>query len=243
MNLKKKLIFGGALFLGALGFWTAQETNDSTLDLGNSRAALHEKVLSSTSTQEPDPAEAPGPAVPAPAHITTSSKKDNLKDMAQTLSQYTRPETRLRDLVEYLQRTHQEPIVVTQSNPATGEMAIVRTKSPLPGTRYFHAQYMTNENQQSFVQHMSFEYEPGATSMEDARTAIQNAFPSLGSPKEQKDGYYRWDLNETYIVWIKKMGPEDLQDDPFNAYTPEDVGTVRVAIEVEIHGDDDEHSH
>ena len=34
------------------------------------------------------------------------------------------------------------------------------------------------------------------------------------------------------------MNLEDLKDDPFNAYTQNDVGTIRMAIEMEIHGEE-----
>ena len=37
-----------------------------------------------------------------------------------------------------------------------------------------------------------------------------------------------------------KMDADDLRDDPFNAYGPGDVGTVRVAIEAEIHDEADD---
>ncbi|NJL71061.1 MAG: hypothetical protein HC888_05310 [Candidatus Competibacteraceae bacterium] len=44
-------------------------------------------------------------------------------------------------------------------------------------------------------------------------------------------------MHPNYIVWVKKMAKDDLQDDPFNSYTSADSGTVRVAVELEIHGD------
>lgn len=172
----------------------------------------------------------------------TTSNQTHLQDMTQTLFQFTRPESQLRDLVDYLERNRQEPIIVRNSNPDTGEMVTVRTKSPLPGTRYFHAQYMTDENNKGFVQHMSFEYQPGPTAMNDAIAAVQNAFPNLAAPQSHKEDFIRWNLDEDYIVWIKRMGPKDLENDPFNAYTSEDVGTVRVAIELEIH-EPGQHTH
>jgi hypothetical protein len=164
-----------------------------------------------------------------PSHVS------QLEDMTQTLFQFTRPEAHLRDLVDYLEQSHQEPLMVRNSNADTGEMVMVRTKSPLPGTRYFHAQYMTDENNQGFVQHMSFEYQPSPTAMKEAISAVQKAFPHLPEPNSRKDDFIRWNLDNDYIVWIKRMGPEDLKNDPFNAYTDDDIGTIRVAVELEIH--------
>ena len=42
-------------------------------------------------------------------------------------------------------------------------------------------------------------------------------------------------------VYVKRMSLEDLKDHPFNAYTSQDVGTVRVVHEQEIHEDNSVH--
>lgn len=199
---------------------------------------------SATLTRQPTNEQAAAPAAKASEESPISSpQKKNLEDMAQTLFQFTQPGVQVRDLFDYLEQSRQEPFIVRDENPDTGEMAIVRTKIPLPGTRYFHAQFMSDENKQGFVQHMSFEYRPGPTAMRDAVAAVEKMFPQLPAPQVRKDDFVRWNIDRNYIVWVKKMGAEDLQDDPFNAYSAEDVGTVRVAIEQEIHGADDQHSH
>ena len=54
----------------------------------------------------------------------------------------------------------------------------------------------------------------------------------------QTPDFVKWDLDEHRIIWVKKMGAEDLRDDPFNAYTAADIHTIRVAVEPEIHDRD-----
>jgi hypothetical protein len=170
----------------------------------------------------------------APSSTTAPEKLAALDDMAHTLFQFTQPDVPLKDLVQYLESSRQQPLVTRNSNAATGEMAIIRTESPLPGTRYFHAQYFADENNQSFVQHMSFEFQPSESAMNDAIAAVQRSFPNLSAPERQQSDFVQWNLKNGYIVWVKKMAAADLQDNPFNAYTKADIGTVRVAVEMNI---------
>lgn len=157
---------------------------------------------------------------------------NSLTEMTSTLARFAKPRADLRDLLDTIQ--DQQPVITHDSNSVTGEMAIVRTKKPLPGTRYFHAQFFNNEDGQPFVQHMSFEFKPGPTAMADAVQAVHSAF-GVQSPETQREGYAKWDLPDGHILWVKKMDRDDLKDDPFNAYSDSDVGTVRVVLEAEIH--------
>lgn len=239
MQRKHQLIVYSVIALG-LGYWNIRQNQASA------GSNLQEQSLSSTAAGNTQGSPAPinsqssGASTKAAA---TPSKTDlaSLEDMSRTLFQFTRPDSRLADLVQYLDSSRQQPLVTHNSNPDSGDMVIVRTKSPLPGTRYFHAQYFSDENNNSFVQHMSFEFKPGPTAMNDAVSAVEKAFPDLPSPKIQNGNFVQWDVPGGYVLWIKKMQSNDLQDDPFNAYTDEDVGTVRVAMELEIHGDEDHH--
>jgi hypothetical protein len=169
-----------------------------------------------------------------------NSDVTGLSNMVQMVSQFTQAPNRLEELLRYLKNSGQDPMLTRDNNPYTGDMMIVRTNNPFPGTRYFHAQYFQNASGEPFVQHMSFEYKPGSTALADAVTAIKNTFPNLSDPTVQSADYVQWKLDDDYILWIKKLGPEDLKDDPFNAYAPQDVGTVRVAVELEIHGSENE---
>jgi hypothetical protein len=163
----------------------------------------------------------------------------SLNDMSQALHKFTKQGQRLKDLVQYLKDTHQDPQVSHDANPDTGEMAVVRTRRPLPGTRYFHAQYFSDgPGDEGFVQHMSFEVQPSATAMNDVVSAVSKSF-GLQKPTVERDGYRKWVLDKGYILWVKRMENEDLSDDPFNAYSAADVGTIRVAVESNVHGEDE----
>lgn len=158
----------------------------------------------------------------------------SLKDMSKTLFVATQTPRKMKELIEFLRVTRQEPVVSRDSNADTGDMIIVRTKSPFPGTRYFHAQYFADNGKEPFVQHMSFEYKPGPKAFDDAQKAVSSAFPKLGKPTIKNRDFIQWPAENGYVVWIKRMGRRDLEDDPFNAYTPNDIGTIRIAIELDI---------
>ena len=160
-----------------------------------------------------------------------------LEFMTNTLFDAVQPNFDMEDLVRSLELSKQTPYLTKDSNPDTGEMTIVRTKTPYPGTRYFHAQYFSGEGAERLVQHLSFEFKPGAKSFSQVVSALKKSFPNLGQAKAQREGYMKWELDNGYILWAKKLTRDDLHDDPFNAYTAQDLGTVRVAIELDIHGE------
>ncbi len=164
-----------------------------------------------------------------------------LQVMTKTLAEFSKPESHVKDLVQMLQFQDQAPVVTRNQNPDTGEMLIVRTQNPVEGTRYFHAQYFSDESGKGFVQHMSFEFQPGSEAMKLATEAVEKSFPQLGSPQIRREDFISWVLDENHILWIKQLSAKDLEEDPFNAYSPADVGTVRVAVEMEIHGGSDHH--
>lgn len=80
--------------------------------------------------------------------------------------------------------------------------------------------------------------------MQEAVQAATNNF-RLGQATEQKSDFIQWNLDDDYVLWIKKKSAIDLEDDPFNAYDPaKDVGTVQMSVEMKIHGDAHEgHEH
>lgn len=160
--------------------------------------------------------------------------KVSLIQNSQIMKDFAIEQTHSDDLVEKLREYEAQPLVMNDKNPYTGSMKVVRTRSPFPGTRYFHAQYFDNEEGDQYVQHMSFEFRPGDQSFEAVKKSIKATF-KLGSPLENKEDFISWRQGEDYIIWIKKMNLKDMKDDPFNAYTKEDIGTIRVAKELEIH--------
>jgi len=160
----------------------------------------------------------------------------SLNKMSGILAEFTGEQKTLENLVAALKAQRQEPFIVKDKNEYTGEMTIVRTKNPPAGTRYFHAQYFTDENNERFVQHMSFELRPSVTAMNDAIKAVQTAFPNLGQPETQTNDFIQWNLGTGQVLWLKRLGQDDIADNPFNAYSESDIGSIRIAVELELEG-------
>jgi hypothetical protein len=141
----------------------------------------------------------------------------------------------IESLKESLVSKGLELVVAKDENKFTGTMTIIRTENSLPGTRYFHSQIFYGEDGSPFVQHMSFEYRAGKLAFAQAVAAAKKQFKLNTEPSVKKDGFYSWNTSDGYVVWVKRMTSEDLKNDPFNAYSPSDAGTIKVAKELEIH--------
>lgn len=166
----------------------------------------------------------------SPAEARTAAQ--SLKKMSTLLFQNSVAGKKMEDFVKELKESAQEPFLVRDRNEETGDMIIVRTKSPLPGTRYLHAQYFTDENQHTFAQHLSFEYRASPQAMVQAIQTVQEIFPHLDQPAYETRDFIQWDLEDGYVIWIKRLGPEDIQENPFNFYSAADIGSIRIAVEL-----------
>lgn len=167
----------------------------------------------------------------------------SLESMTKTLAEQVLVHRDVNGLIARLRSSGQQPLVARDRNEFTGEMTIVRTKSPPAGTRYFHAQYFSDDKGGSLPQHVSFEFKPGPRAFDDAVAAVKKAFPALGEPEVSKDDFIQWPLKDGYVVWIKKLGAEDVADDTMNPRSPEDVGTIWVAVELNPHDGETGHDH
>lgn len=235
--MKKRNVFffsAGLIALGLLALRPSFPFKNQASSNGPAPASAHSPVKESPASSANSNSISKANSGPG-----SSAEKKALDSMSQTLYQFTRPDSRLADLIQYLDGSRQNPQIARNSNPHTGDMVIVRTRSPLSGTRYFHAQYFADENNKSFIQHISFEYKPSPTAFQEAIQSLKKAFPHLPDPKVQTPDFTQWSLDDGYVLWVKRMKSDELQDDPFNAYSPDDVGTVRVAMELEIHGQDE----
>ncbi|MCO4794060.1 MAG: hypothetical protein KC493_10125 [Bacteriovoracaceae bacterium] len=164
-----------------------------------------------------------------------SNEENSLSSLAEVLTIFGNSPIGYEPLVDQLRDWDLEPVVAKDTNQYTGTMAVIRTKSTLPGTRYFHAQYFSDENGENHLQHMSFEFRPGDGAFQKAKDYVVKKFKLKSKPAMDKPDFASWNIPNGYLVWVKVMGPEDLKDDPFNAYTIKDKGTIRVAMELEIH--------
>lgn len=165
------------------------------------------------------------------------NERESLLFFADTLSEFTAEEAKMEQLLDKLKSKNIEPFVMKDENAYTGSMEVVRTQKVIPGTRYFHAQYFSDgssENREKTLQHMSFEFRPGENSFNGVKAAFMKTFGLTGKPVLEKDGFVSWKKGP-YTLWINTQSKEDMANDPFNAYDDKDVGTIRAAVELEIH--------
>lgn len=127
------------------------------------------------------------------------------------------------------------PDISGDSNEYTGKMITIRTSTSLPGTRYPHSQYFSNERQQMLMQHTSVEYRPGPQAFERVNKMVKKLYGVKDGTPSKNGRFMNYKLGHGQILWVQKMGPEDLKNSPFNAYEDTDLGTIRMAIEQEIH--------
>lgn len=169
----------------------------------------------------------------------------SLHIMTNLLAHALQPGFSLEDVVRTLRTNNQDPKVTTDNNGVTGDMTVIRTGNPYSGLRYFHAQYFSNGDGSQFVQHMSFEFRPGAQAMSEAIESIKKNFPGLGKPLYSEVNTVRWALPDGYMIEATRLDAEDIrQDDPYNTYDAADVGTIWIALQLDEteHDNEDENS-
>lgn len=239
----KKIIFValvGILVIG-LGLWMRTRSSDSKNTTAGKLLTAQPNLTSNAVPPGVSPVDNNKPNAFTEPRPGMTPEEESLQKMVTGLAKYYQGPS-FDSLIRDLQESGQEPFIARDKNEYTGELSIVRTKSPFPGTRYFHAQYFTDEKGDRYLQHMSFEFRPGPKALESARQAVYNAFPGIGSPSKEIEGFMEWKLNTGFTVWIKKMELENLDPQhPFNAYSKKDVGTIRVAIEEDPHAGMDGH--
>lgn len=172
--------------------------------------------------------------------MKSQDQQKNLESMVEVLMLYSKEEAKLSTLLSYLTQSEQAPFVVQDSNIWTDGMILVRTQKPFLGTRYFHAQYFYGESVDPFLQHMSFEFRPGSDSMRRAVEAISAHKDRVGDPYIVKDDFVAWRMKSPLQIYVKKMGCMDLEYHPYNAYTARDIGTIKVAVEIDPHMEEEE---
>ncbi len=236
-----KRIFSGLTFLVVLGllmlFLFRQELSQVSIKAQTALAATGATPLSETDEAAGLVSRAKAIAKVEPALKTTSQPLhlQSLRSMVQLLKKASSANANLKGLYQELQRTKQKPEISRSKNPYTGELVMIRTKSPLPGTRYLHGQYFAQASGAHFVQHLSFEFKPGPQAMSEVKTMLLQEFSELQKPVRESDNMIVYRLNDSYNVWLKKLSRKDLENSPFNAYGPEDIGTILVALELEVH--------
>jgi hypothetical protein len=142
----------------------------------------------------------------------------------------------LKNVMEQLRKLNLKPTLLKDENDYTGELDVLRTKNALEGTRYFHAQYFTQQDGSQYLQHLSFEFRPGKESFDFVKQLIQYQLGFSIRPSFESSHFISWKVKGRNI-WIKQLEANDLNAiSPFNSYDPKkDIGAIRVTSEVEIH--------
>lgn len=170
------------------------------------------------------------PPLVANAPMATTTAVTHMNSLLKT---YALGDFAMNDVIDDLEKRDMDPILLKDSNPHTGTMYVLRTESPLPGTRYFHAQYFSDDKNEPFLQHMSFDMKPEKTAFQDAISSIKKIFGKLGTPSIHKKDFIMWPWKKGYNIWVQRLDKNQLTGDPFNAYAANDVGTVKIAIELD----------
>lgn len=166
----------------------------------------------------------------------TVEEKKSLLILSSFISDASKNDLPMSVFLETLREIKLKPVVMKNENEYTGAMNVVRTNDTLPGTRYLHAQYFEGEDAPSTLQHLSYEFKPGKYSFEMVKQIVIKQSNITTVPTLETKTFVSWDVGEK-VIWIKEMSLEDIsQPNPFNSYDlKNDVGTIRVAIENEIH--------
>lgn len=167
----------------------------------------------------------------------TQSEIASVQKFMNLAFRYASPTEKPSALLNELEALSLAPVATQDFNEDTGKMVIIRTHETLEGTRYFHAQFFEDEQKRTFLQHLSFEIRPSPDAMDQAIKMIEEKLGAKVVPLQAPTSHYAlYKAPGDYIVWVKRLEYEDLKDDPFNARDPNtDIGTLRVAIEKDIH--------
>lgn len=245
-NSKKFIIIGALLLLAGGSYYFSQSTNsDFKLDSHSESNSdsfkvvnpLTKKVETNTLPHkfEENEIKASSEKLSTFSNFTVNEKK-SLIVVSSFLNDAGKGDLPMNSFVEDLKKLNLRPVIMKDENEYTGGLNIVRTSEALPGTRYIHAQYFDGENATSLLQHLSFEFRGGENAFEMVKKVIKEQLNITTPPIQESDSYISWRIGKR-IVWIKKLDLADISKaNPFNSYDLKtDVGTIRVAIELEIH--------
>jgi hypothetical protein len=261
-NLKNKIILIAALSLGAAYYFSSQKEENTKEIIAEEEQIKSSPKLTDLIKKRAEKesgnigghihSSSPSGKIAAqktdyiPVKIETSElaeftslsneEKKSLIVLSAAMAEAVSAEADMDKFVEKLTTLKMKPIIMKDENPYTGVMNVVRTESVLPGIRYVHAQYFTDEDGVKNLGHISFELKPGKDSEAAAHKIIQKQFNIQSKPTSKTKNMTVWNVGDR-VVWIKVFDKEDVsKPDPFNAYDPvKDIGTVRIVSEPEIH--------
>ncbi len=169
---------------------------------------------------------------------------ESVNNIVKTISQAISKKYNSMDFMKAVQALNLKPKFMDEGTTAVGSMVTVRTHDALEGTRYLHAQFTGVKNNVDYLEHVSFQIRPGSDSFQKAVEILNQFLPKNKKVKESSSDYVLYNTDDGYVAWAKMATREDLKSNKYNASSKDDVGSVIVTIEQEIHDmDEDGHSH
>lgn len=194
----------------------------------------------STSTKKVSPEETPL----YPQGPLSVQEVESVNSLVKTISQAIAQRSNSNNFMKAVQALNLKPKFIDEGTTAVGSMVTVRTHDALEGTRYLHAQFTGVKNNADYLEHVSFQIRPGSNSFQKAVEILNQFLPKTKKVKESSSDYVLYNTDDGYVAWAKIATREDLKSNKYNASSKEDVGSVIVTIEQEIHDmDEDGHSH
>lgn len=128
-------------------------------------------------------------------------------------------------------------------NPYTGRMTMIRTSNALPGTRYLHVQMPGMNPKDEFVQTISFQIRPGKDSFSQALELMKKSLPAGSQIKQQSEDFVQWSIPGAKEARVEVLNTMDqLRASKYDAVSKDDIGAVKVTVELSIHEVEGEHS-
>jgi len=241
----KKLLMVAVVLLGVTAFFLSKSSTESPQGTDEKPSVSRGKPMTrEKSTSSSEPVVVPTPVSTARVgkiekdpFVPRDKAEEGLQRINNKLNEIFTNKESPQELVHYFEEEKLEPEMSQTSNEYTGTMMMIRTQKSIPGVRYFHAQYMGDDPEHTFLQHFSYEFRPSPNSMERATQSAEGTF-KLSNKRIHRDGdFITYDIGEEgqYELSIEKADWESLKDDPYNAHSKEDVGTVITRIELKVH--------
>ncbi|MBC7754096.1 MAG: hypothetical protein H7Z71_07645, partial [Moraxellaceae bacterium] len=180
----------------------------------------------------------------SPGGPLSAEEVESVHQIVKTIAQAISQKSNSQKFMKALLGLKLKPKFIDQQETSLGSMVTVRTENALEGTRYLHAQFAGEKNNADYLEHISFQIRPGSNSFQKAIEILNQFLPKNKITKESDSDYVLYNTTDGYVAWAKIANREDLKSNKYNASAPEDVGTVIVTIEQEIHDmdhDGDQH--
>ncbi len=253
--MNKKVIIAAVVLLGATAFFLLRDTKTVNIETSHSQHESHEHDSDDISTVDIEKSDSHSHSpvqlnkavdgkIEKAKFTAESPEEENMHKINLKLKEVFNQRENPQELITFFEEEKLAPEMSVDTNESTGTMKMIRTRKSMPGARYFHAQYMGDDPEHTFLQHFSYEYIPGPNSLQKVIQSAEGTFP-LANKKIHRDGdFITYDIGDDgqYELSIEKATWESLKDDPYNAHTKEDIGTIITRIELKIHDDGDDHS-